>query len=448
MRAASVIKWNDESAIAAESIARRRYSSSIAWVEACLARIDELEPQVRAWVVVDRDGALKQAAALDAERAAGNDRGALHGVPIAVKDIIDVAGLPTACGSRRWRDRVAAADSPLVARLRAAGAVILGKTVTTPYAWIDPPPTRNPWDLDRTPGGSSSGSAAALACGMAAAALGSQTGGSITRPASFCGVCGLKPTFGILPLEGVLPFAPSLDHPGPMARSIADLIILWNVLIGPGACEMDRPPDANSPIRLGRLRGLFDARAEPAMRAALDGALIQLEQAGMTIVEAAHPPDFDNVAIDHRTIMAAEAAHVHADWLKAHPDDYPPRIRSLIVEGLAVKAAAYLRARERQAAMRRACEALFDGADALVTPAAIGPAPGPETTGDPVMSAPWSFTGLPTVTFPMRLAPDGLPLGIQLIGKPSGERALLEIARRCEAVIHRANEPMAGRRET
>ena len=163
-------------------------------LEGCLAQVDEWEPKVHAWVVLDREGAIEQARALDDELKTGKDRGPLHGIPIGIKDIIDVAGLPTACGSKRWADRIAESDANVVASLREAGAVIMGKTVTTPYAWIDPPITRNPWNLERTPGGSSSGSAAAVACGMCFGAIGTQTGGSITRPASFCGVAGMKPS--------------------------------------------------------------------------------------------------------------------------------------------------------------------------------------------------------------------------------------------------------------
>ena len=194
-------------------------------LESCLAKIDEWEPQVHAWVVVDRDGAMEQARRLDEELAAGKCRGSLHGIPIGIKDIIDVAGLPTACGFPPWSGRVAEQDAAVVDRFRRAGAVILGKTVTTQFAWIDPPVTRNPWNLNRTPGGSSSGSAAAVACGMCLGAIGTQTGGSIIRPASFCGVAGFKPSYARVRFceQGIVPFAPTLDHPGPIARTARDL---------------------------------------------------------------------------------------------------------------------------------------------------------------------------------------------------------------------------------
>jgi aspartyl-tRNA(Asn)/glutamyl-tRNA(Gln) amidotransferase subunit A len=261
---------------------------------------------------------------------------------------------------------------------------------------------------------------------MCLGALGSQTGGSITRPAAFCGVAGLKPTHGRLPVSGILPLAPSLDHPGPIARIAADLALLWEALAGPASGAPTRPP------RLGRLRGLFDDRAEPAMRAAFDRTLAALAGHGAVISEPVLPDSFPDVLGRHRLVMAAEAAAVHEARLADEPDDYPPRIRALIEEGLATRACDYVRAREHQALSRREILSLFDGLDALITPAALGPAPGPETTGDPAFNSPWSYTGLPTVSIPVALAPDGLPLAIQLVGPPGGEGPLLGIAAWCE----------------
>ena len=195
-------------------------------LDACLDHIDRLEDRVHAWVFVDREGARIEAERRTQEIRDGGWRGPLHGIPIGIKDIFDVFDWPTAAGSRLWKNSIARRDATAVRKLREAGAVFLGKTVTTQYASFDPPPTRNPWDLSRTPGGSSSGSAAALACGMCLGAIGSQTGGSITRPAAFCGVAGLKPTYGRVGLAGVVPLAASMDHPGPMARCVRDLAIL------------------------------------------------------------------------------------------------------------------------------------------------------------------------------------------------------------------------------
>jgi aspartyl-tRNA(Asn)/glutamyl-tRNA(Gln) amidotransferase subunit A len=206
-------------------------------LEQCLRRIDIYEPAVKAWAYLDRDRARQDAAKATDEIKAGHYRGPLHGIPVGIKDIIDVFDMPTGCGSKLWANSYARQDATCVERLRQAGAIILGKTVTTAYAYLDPPVTRNPWNLDRTPGGSSSGSAAAVACGMCLASLGTQTGGSTIRPASYCGVCALKPTHGRISVNGVLPLAPSLDHIGVMANCVRDLAVVFEVIAGNDADE-------------------------------------------------------------------------------------------------------------------------------------------------------------------------------------------------------------------
>jgi Asp-tRNA(Asn)/Glu-tRNA(Gln) amidotransferase A subunit family amidase len=413
--------------------------SCVSVLDECLGRINAREEEVRAWVVLDEEGARSQARALDAELAQKHTRGPLHGIPIGIKDIFDVAGLPTAAGSRLWAGRTASADAVLVARLRQAGAVILGKTVTTQYACFDPPITRNPWNLARTPGGSSSGSAAGLACGMFLGALGSQTGGSITRPASFCGVAGLKPTHGRLSLEGILPLAPSMDHPGPMARNVSDLSVMWEALISadtrkdsPGSSPytaLGRPP------RLGKLGGLFFERASPEMRSALDRVIDALAGRGAAIVAPPLPASFDDVLAHHLTVMSSEAAAWHEERFRAHPDDYLPRITALIEQGVATPATQYVRTRQHQEQLKRDIVACFEGLDALITPATTGPAPDRSTTGDPCFNSPWSYTGLPTISFPIALSSDGLPLAIQLVGRPRGEFALFQTALWCEEAL-------------
>ena len=411
----------------------------------CLDRIEEWEPRIRAWVVVDRDGALKQARALDEEFAGGDCRGPLHGIPIGVKDIVDVAGLPTAAGFRPWKDRIAEKDAVIVERLREAGAVILGKTVTTQFAWIDPPPTRNPWDLTRTPGGSSCGSAAAVALGMCLGALGTQTGGSITRPASFCGVCGFKPHFGGLPTEGIAPLAPSLDHPGAIAATVRDLAILYHAIV-PEVLDPSSGPvlaEGWTPGGMGRPRGFFDVKADPVMRRALDDAVDAFTTAGVRVSEPPLPDDFEVISHHHRAIMAAEAAAWHEGRFAEMRDEYAPRIAELIEEGLSVPAPQYVRSRQHQSQARWYWRTLsyrhesYRKAGHLITPAAIGPAPDLATTGDPVFNAPWSYTGLPTISLPVGLSPDGLPLAVQLVGL-GGEEGLFLTALWCEAVIRRA----------
>ena len=402
-------------------------------VRRCLSQIDEQEADLRAWVIVDHDGAVEQARQLDQERAAGTLRGPLHGIPIGIKDIVDVTGVVTGAGSP-WFARQAAAtsDAALVTSLRNAGAVIVGKTVTTQFACFDPPPTRNPWNSERTPGGSSSGSAASVAAGQVPVAIGSQTGGSITRPASFCGVCGLKPSFGTVSLGGVVPVATSLDHPGPIGRTVSDLQITLAALTG--LSEVPSPNEPQRPLRLGRLRGFFEDRTSSEMTSALSRALDRLMGSGVQVFDIEVPPEFADVLIHHKRVMACEAAAWHRTSFAEHRDEYGPCVASLIEEGLAASAVDYLAAREHQSVLTQAMNALAasGNVDALVTPATTGAAPDTSTTGDPCMNAPWSYTGMPTVSFPIGLSDDGLPLAIQLAGARGGDWPLLNVAAECE----------------
>jgi aspartyl-tRNA(Asn)/glutamyl-tRNA(Gln) amidotransferase subunit A len=399
---------------------------------ACLERIDRAEERVRAWVLVDRDRAREEAEARAAELRRGAWRGPLHGIPLGVKDAYDVFDWPTAAGSRLWRQSIARHDAPAVRRLREAGAVLLGKTVTTQYASFDPPPTRNPWNLDRTPGGSSSGSAAAVACGMCLGALGSQTGGSITRPASYCGVAGCKPTYGLVSAEGALPLAASMDHVGPIARCVRDLAVLLQALLGPesGVSEdwTRRLAGPLRPPRLGRPRGLFESRADAAVRQMMDQSEAGLRKAGAQVHDVALPAAFSEVVARHRTVMAVEAAAYHGERLRRHPEDYEPKIRALLEEGLACPAPEYARCKEHQRRLAEETLACFEGVDALLTPATTGPAPAADTTGDPAFNSPWSYTGYPTVSFPVGFSPDGLPLAVQLVGRPRQEGDLFAAA--------------------
>jgi aspartyl-tRNA(Asn)/glutamyl-tRNA(Gln) amidotransferase subunit A len=419
--------------------------SAVEVVEGCLERIGKLELEVRAWESVDRDGALDRAEALDRDFAAGKELGPLHGIPVGIKDIIDVAGLPTSAGARFWDGgRFAEKDAALVASLRKAGAIILGKTVTTPYAWIDPPTTRNPWNLDRTPGGSSSGSAAAVAAGMCLGAFGTQTGGSIIRPAAYCGVAGFKPSRTSISTRGIVPFAPSLDTPGPFARSVEGLRRLARAV----ALHDRFPTVPDRPaFRLGRLRGLFDELAEPAMTRAVDEAAARLKEAGARLVEVELPRGFEDIRRAHRVVMAAEAAVQHGTRFAELPEDYPPRIAELITEGLPILASDYIRANSLRASMYQHFFFLCFGVnnldwshstgeaiDAFLMPAALGPAPGPETTGDPVFNSPWTFLDSPAVALPIGISDDEMPLAIQLVHADDGGK-LLDVAAWCEQVF-------------
>ncbi len=430
---------------AAESI-RQGKLLPLALLDACLERIDQHEARVRAWVFVDREAARAQAERCAEEIRKGQWRGPLHGVPLGVKDIFDVFDWPTAGGSTLWKASVARHDATVVRKLREAGAVLLGKTVTTQYASFDPSPTRNPWGLSRTPGGSSSGSAAALASGACLGALASQTGGSITRPASYCGVPSCKPTFGRCSTHGVLSLAPSMDHVGTMARSVRDVAVLLQTIAGPDPLD----PTASSrpvpnwtatldgpqrPPVLGRLRGLFEELASAEVREAMDRTAAVLVQKGATIQDVALPAGFAEVLPRHRVVMAVEAAAYHQGRLRRHPEDYGPCITGLLEEGLACPAPEYARCKEHQKELRREMLACLKGVTALLTPATTMAAPDAATTGDPAFNSPWSYTGFPTVSLPVASSQEGLPLAIQLVGRPWGEGEALGAAAWCEDVL-------------
>ncbi len=420
--------------------------SPVNLLETCLERIDRLEERVRAWVFVDRDGARAEAERLTQELKRGQYRGPLHGIPIGIKDIFDVFDWPTAAGSRLWANSIARQDATVVRRLREAGAVFVGKTVTTQYASFDPPPTRNPWNPERTPGGSSSGSAAAVATGMCLGATASQTGGSITRPASYCGVAGCKPSYGRVSCDGVVPLAHSMDHPGPIAGCVRDLAILLQCIFDEA---LSPPPDLSAalggeiePLRLGRLRGLFEERAEPAMRRRMDDVTRALRDRGCEVEDVAVPASFSEVVENHRVVMAVEAAQFHGPRLRKHPEDYGPNITSLLEEGLACPATTYARVKEHQQRLTSEMGQLLLEFPALICPATPGPAPDRGTTGDPAFNSPWSYTGLPTVSFPVGLSDDGLPLALQLVGNDFRERELFRAAACCEqALAVRMPEP-------
>jgi Asp-tRNA(Asn)/Glu-tRNA(Gln) amidotransferase A subunit family amidase len=430
-------------------------------LEQCLARIDRYEERVHAWVYLDREWAREQAARLTAELKQNNYRGPLHGIPIGIKDIIDVFDMPTGCGSKLWANSYARRDATCVERLRQAGAIIMGKTVTTAYASFDPPVTRNPWNLERTPGGSSSGSAAAVACGMCLGALATQTGGSITRPASYCGVCSIKPTYGRVSVDGVLPLAPSMDHVGAMANCVRDLAILFQTIAGydPDAPWSRRLPvpdclraidqEINSVVpeaRRGepqhRMRFSVPTEFSPEqlhpdvakfMRR-VERDLTTLAHAGTAVEHITLPAEFGEVHHRHAQVMAVEAAGYHAERLKRHPDDYPPRIRGLVMDGLVISATEYAQAdyirRELQGQLMNSWSP-----HPLLTPATLTPAPPAETTGNPWCNSPWSFLGLPTVSIPLGWSGDGLPLSVQLVGGEYREDYLLARAAWVEHVF-------------
>ncbi len=413
----------------------------------CLSRIGRHEPRVSAWVLVDTPGAIRAAEVLTRELTAGKSRGPLHGIPLAIKDVVDVAGMPTRAGSSLTDPQPVTADAPVVARLRAAGAVILGKTVTTEFACFDPPPTKNPWNLAHTPGGSSSGSAAALALGMCLGAIGSQTGGSITRPASYCGVSGCKPSFGRVSRRGVVPVTFHLDHVGPLARTAADCAVLLAVMAGDDPHDPASSPrgvevfsaaaearGALSP-RLGVIRPFFFERAESEVARLTQSALDVLVAAGAQVIDVPLPVGFDTVHAIHRRIMACEAADYHRRQYGAPCLGYSPKLAALLDEGFATSMADYQEALRHQAAFAHAVARSTHGVDALAIPSTPTAAPGLETTGDPLFNSPWSHAGVPAVSIPCALTAAGLPLSLQLVGPKWSEAPLLAVAVWCERLL-------------
>ena len=421
-------------------------------LDECMKRIEASEREVGAWVDIDAEGA-RRTATRQAEMPREEARGLpLLGVPIGVKDIIDAAGLPTKAGSALRAEHRAQADAPIVQHLRDLGAVIVGKTETTQFACQDPARTRNPWDLDRSPGGSSAGSAAAVASGMCLAALGTQTGGSITRPASFCGVASFKGAWGAWPLAGILPVSQHLDHVGPMARAVEDLALLWTLvearlrparaanlarrseaIIAGEWFERDRPP------RLAIIEAYFHEAGEPAALAAYEACIDRLAAAGAAIERFSLPPSFAGMHESHRTIMAVEAAAVHREDFSARPDTYHPQLSGLIERGLAASAVDYRAARVHQQRFSADMAAALDsplGPNIVLCPATVASAPplSEGTTGDPQFNAVWSFSGLPTCGVPACLGEDGLPLSLQ-IGAGRESFALFQAAAWCEAVL-------------
>jgi aspartyl-tRNA(Asn)/glutamyl-tRNA(Gln) amidotransferase subunit A len=406
------------------------------FVESLLTRIEMLEPKLEAWVTVDAEGALRASKTLTWEAQNGKIRSPLHGVPIGIKDIYDTAGLKTTMGSSLFADNVPAKDADIVAKLREAGAIIIGKTETTEFAYLDPAPTMNPWNTEHTPGGSSSGSAAAVAARMCPLAFGTQTGGSVMRPASFCGVAAIKPTHDLLSRNGIYPQSWSLDHVGFMARDVADLALTIKALTGVKAKSKPRRP------RIGVPATYFNEAGTEEVTRNYNDTIHRLGAAGADVVDFKLPECFRVIHATHRVIMFSEAATIHEAQFRASPSSYRPQMQSEIASGLLIPASTYLRAQRICAKFRAEMTSLMVDLDVVVTPSALTPAlKGLTSTGDAAFNAPWSLAGFPTVTIPSGLTDDGLPLGLQIVAKPYDESHLLGVAGWCEAVLPFGAEP-------
>jgi Asp-tRNA(Asn)/Glu-tRNA(Gln) amidotransferase A subunit family amidase len=414
-------------------------------LESCLERIHAREEVIRAWVEVYEREALAEARRCDRELQAGNRRGPLHGIPVGVKDIIDVKGQWTRCGTPVYPARIPAEDAPVVARLRDAGAIFLGKTETTPFANNDPAITRNPWNPKHTPGGSSSGSGAAVADRMCPLALGTQTGGSLLRPAAYNGIVGFKATYGEVSNEGVLPNSWSIDHVGVHVRSAADAAILWPCLREEEArpfARMPEPPrktrhrNPGSPPRLGSVREFFEAKASPEVLENLAAAREQFLSAGAQIVELALPPSFAFVGACWNIIKQAELYAYHRALFEAHREEYPPKLRVRLEKGNAISGHEYVEHQRHRITFQREMCARMADVDAVIMPIASTTAPrGFASTGSSIFNQPWSVSGFPAMSIPTGLDANGLPFGMQMAAQPFCEAKLLDVAAWCEKVL-------------
>jgi len=397
---------------AVDALARLRAGrlTATALMESCLARIAAREPEVHAWAHFDPQAASAQARALD---TAGGD-GLAHGLPFGVKDVIDTAGQPTAYGSPIYAGHQPAADAACVAMLRRAGALILGKTVTTEFATHRPGPTANPHDAAFTPGGSSSGSAAAVAACMVPLAAGTQTGGSIIRPAAYCGVVGFKPSFGTVARQGVKQVAESLDTIGGFGRNVADAALAIAALAGrPGLAAIEPA----TPARLLLCRSFDAAQAQPESVAALEEAAQRLGGAGITVLERELPDACRDLGAVHPRIEYYEVARALQHEYRCHGHLLSDTLRGRIEQGLATREATYLADLRNAIRCRHEVAGWIEPGDVVLTFATQGEAPrGLVSTGSAVFNRVWTLLGLPCLALPCARGPNGLPVGIQLVG--------------------------------
>ena len=424
--------------------------SSVELVEESLAAIARQQPRTNAFIRVDAEEARAAAKRADAERASGQARGALHGIPISLKDLIDVAGQPTTAASKVLAENIAKTDAPVTTRLKAAGAILIGKTNLHEFALGTTSedsafgPVRNPRDFARSAGGSSGGSGVAVASGMGLASIGTDTGGSIRIPAAACGVVGLKGSLGEVPTDGVIPLSASFDHVGPLAQTVADAALVWSVVAS-------KPmPDLAAPraIRLRRLVGYFDRPIEPAVRERFERALAQLQASGiaLTNAELALAPGIVDAYVN--TVLP-EGAAWHAQYLDSRPNDYTPAVRARFEAGRTIPAVKYLDAAEFCRRLRAEVDALLADADALVLPTLPLTAPllgAGDITIDPALGGtmpvrsamlkhtqPFNMSGHPAISLPLPVT--GLPVGLQLVGRRDNTAGLLAIAAACEKIV-------------
>jgi Asp-tRNA(Asn)/Glu-tRNA(Gln) amidotransferase A subunit family amidase len=411
---------------------------AITLAETYIARIEAREPEVGAWAWFDPEFVRSQARGLDAYRRTGRPLGRLHGLPVGVKDIIDTVRIPTENGCPQDAGRVPLHDAFVIERLKKEGAILMGKTVTTELAFMDPGKTANPHNLDHTPGGSSQGSAAAVADGMVPLAIGTQTGGSIIRPASYCGVTGYKPTFGAIPRRGILTQSPTLDTVGVFASDPAGAALLAEVLFGYDAEDTATRPEpapalfatasSTPPLKpiFGFVRPPGWDDADPQLRDAFDELVAAL---GDQAFELPLPALFDTAAEQRKLVNLAEMSYHYYPYWRAGAETLGKATREGIEQGNAVVARDYLSALDRPKLLNAALDELLERCDAILCPSATGPAPrGLDTTGDPIFNGLWTFCGTPCVSLPLLTSQEGLPMGVQLVGARGNDARLMRTA--------------------
>ena len=442
-------------AAAARAIAAGELSP-VELMKALLARIARLDPKLNVFIRLDGDAAMAAARAAEAEITSGRSRGPLHGVPVGIKDIIDVAGLPTTCHSKLLIDNVAAADAVCVSRLRGAGAIVLGKLSTHEFAIGGPsfdlpwPPARNPWNPDHHPGGSSSGSGSGVAAGLFPMALGSDTGGSVRNPASACGIVGLKPTYGLVSRRGVFPLSFTLDHVGPLTRTVTDNALMLDVLAGhdpldPGSAAVPSGRYASGlergvrGMRIGFIRHFHetDVPADPEVAAGLEQAARTLQSLGAQISDVRLPTLGEFGAVN-RVILQSEAWAIHGPWLRERPGDYGRLARRRLLPGAFISAGDYVQAARRRLEMIAAVEAALREVDVLLCASAMDPPSRIEDEAETERTyprqarTPFNVTGHPALAMMAGLSSDGLPLSLQLVGRNFAEATLFQVARAWE----------------
>ncbi len=452
----------------ASDLVRRKKVSPVDLTRACLGRVGRLNPRLNAFITVTADRALADARVAEREIVNGQWRGPLHGIPVALKDLFDTAGVRTTAGSAVFADRVPSEDAEVVRRLKAAGAIILGKLNMHEFAYGDSSaqshygPVRNPWDVSRVPGGSSGGSAAAVAARLCYAALGSDTGGSIRQPSAYCGIAGLKPTYGLVSTRGVVPLSWSLDHVGPMCRTVADVALTLQPIAGADPLDTNSlavsPPNYTAALRqkvarlrLGVPRAVFYDTLDPEIERAVNAALEVLRRLTAGARDVTLPP-YQTIPV-----VGAEAYAYHAPYFTKTPERYQAMTRRRLEAGAGVSAAAYIQGRRELDRLRRDIRAVFADVDLLVTPttalmpptveAALNDMGTPPAGGVALTlrnTQPFDIFGIPTISVPCGFSGNGLPIGLSISGPALGEPAVLALAHAYEQATewHRRMPPL------